>query len=144
MARPVLSETIVANDVGVIGGGLLTGSLKVNDPNCEEIRFSLQFADEDILDPRLFASWMLQEKGSSAATFGNLKQHIGSAIGAIDNETSPSLLTIPNPFISTSPPKRRFFNSELRLEYQLSGRPGGVNVVITAQQLGADDGSGDP
>lgn len=144
MARPVLSETIVANVVGVIGGGLLTGSIKVNHPDCEEILFSLQFADEDILDPRLFASWMLQEKASAAATFGNLKNYIGSAIGAVDNETSPSLLVVPNPFISTNPPKRKFFNSELRLEYQLAGRPGGVDVVITAQQLGADDGTGDP
>ena len=59
MARPVLSETIVANEVGVIGGGLLSGSLKVTDPNCEEIQFALQFAEADILSPALFASWTI-------------------------------------------------------------------------------------
>ena len=142
MARPVLSETIVANEVGVIGGGLLSGSLKVTDPNCEEIQFALQFAEADILSPALFASWTTQEKKEGAATWGNLNQHRGSAIGAIDNDTAPSLLPIANPFISTNPPERRFFNSELRLEYSLAGRPGGVDVVITARQLGADDGQG--
>ena len=140
MARPVLSETVIASERGTIGGGLLTGSLKVTDPNCEVIRFALQFAEADILDPRLFSSWMLQEQGAGQATFGNLKQHIGSAIGAVDNEVSPSILEVPNPFVSTSPPRRRFFNSELRLVYSLAGRPGGVDIDITAYQLGADDG----
>ena len=143
MARPVLSETIIADDVAVIGGDLKSGSIRISEPSCEVIQLELQFAVEDITSPALVAAWMLQERKEGAASYGDLKQYRSSAIGAVDNDPSPSLMTIPNPFISTSPPKRRFFNSDLRLVYELAGREGGVTVKITARQLGADDGLGD-
>ena len=140
MARPVLGKTVVVNDVGVIGGDLLSGSLKITDPNCEVIRFSIQFDAADIQHPDLVASFMMQERKDGQANYGDLKQHSVLAVGAIDNETSPTLMNVPNPFISTTPQKRRFHMSEVRLKYNLAGRLGGVNVVVTASMLGADDG----
>jgi hypothetical protein len=140
MARPVLSETLVASQRATIGGGLISGSIRVTDPNCEQIRFSFQFAEVDILDPRLYSEWQLQEKKEGQAAYGNVGIGRGSAIGAVDNETTPSLLTVSNPLVSTSPPRRRYQGADLRVIYSLSGRPGGVDLDITAALLGADDG----
>lgn len=144
MARPILGKTVIVNDVGVIGGDLISGSLKITSPDCEVIRFSIQFDPDDILHPDLVASFMLQERKDGQAAYGDLKQHNVLAIGAIDNETSPTLMDVGNPFISTTPPRRRFHNSEVRYKYNLAGRPGGVNAVVTALMLGADDGIPDP
>lgn len=144
MARPVLGEAIfIASERGRIGSGILSGPILVNNPDAEKIQFALKFADADILNPKLYATWALQEKKSGSAVFqdwkaiSDLRQYRGSAIGAVDNETSPSLLTVDNP-LQTG--KRRFANSELRLEFSLSGRLGGVDVDISAYLLGADDG----
>lgn len=140
MARPVLGETIVASERARIGGNITSGSIRVTDPNCEQIRFLIKFADIDILDPRLFSEWQAHERRDGQALYVVLGDRRGSAIGAVDNETTPSQLIIQNPFISQSPPRRRFYLSDIRLVYSLAGRPGGVDVDITAQQLGADDG----
>jgi hypothetical protein len=141
MARPVLSETVVASERSTIGGNLTSGSIRVSNLDCEMVQFALQFAAADITDPRLHAEWQLQEKKEGQATYGNVGAARGSADGAVDNETSPSILYVANPFISQSPPRRRYQGADLRLVYSLAGRPDGVDVDITAQLLGADDGT---
>ena len=67
MARPILGKTVIVNDVGVIGGDLISGSLKITSPDCEVIRFSIQFDPDDILHPDLVASFMLQERKDGQA-----------------------------------------------------------------------------
>jgi hypothetical protein len=139
--RPVLSETVVASERSTIGGNLISGSIRVANPACEIIQFALQFAAADITDPRLHSEWQMQEKKEGQAVYANVGAARGSADGAADNETGPSLLTVANPFISQSPPRRRYQGADLRLVYSLAGRPDGVDVDITAQLLGADDGT---
>jgi hypothetical protein len=135
--RPVLSETTVFESPGILGGEIKSGAITVDNPACRMVRFIIDLGP-DILLPETLTSWSLLNKPEGKTAFAAVVSRRGSANGAPDNEQSPAYFDIQTPVGATGKPL--YWRGELMLLMTFAGKETGVQVQVTAQQLGEDDG----